>query len=364
LVSIRKQSVLKVKDVLDRLQSVHPFPLSGTLTVTDRCNLSCPHCCFPKENRQIDRELTTKEIFHLLEQLSHCGLLQLTITGGEPFVRPDIMDIIEKATRERFRITLKTNASLLDNKILSHLEKSTVAELHVSVYSDNPDEHDSFVGMNGAFERAKNALKSFRKIGRVVHANTIGMNWNSSRLTPLCDWYIQEEWPYTFDLRLVHQMDGNAEPIKFQLSEEDARRVTVDGRILKTDYFENESRIKGKNGICGIGVSTVAIAPNGDVWPCGRFSQSIGNIRAASFESIWRKSSLLEKLRSLKWEDDESCRNCKIISSCHRCPAAAMLEHGKYAKHGKGDCLIARIRAYSDPNRGFPEEDEITSEPY
>ncbi|MGC9469022.1 MAG: radical SAM protein, partial [Anaerolineae bacterium] len=70
-------------------------PLSGSLELTFRCNLRCKHCYLDGVHDGIpgQEELTTEEWYDLLDQMADMGTLWLLMTGGEPFVRPDFLDI-------------------------------------------------------------------------------------------------------------------------------------------------------------------------------------------------------------------------------------------------------------------------------
>jgi MoaA/NifB/PqqE/SkfB family radical SAM enzyme len=88
------------------------LPLDAMLEVTYRCNLSCVHC-FIEENTH--EELSTREIFDLLDQLAAAGTLTVTLTGGEALTREDFFDIAAYARHKAMAVNLMSNGTLIDD---------------------------------------------------------------------------------------------------------------------------------------------------------------------------------------------------------------------------------------------------------
>src|SRR4051812_38196380 len=81
-------------------------PLSVHMDLTYRCNERCVHCYLPHDDRG---EMTTAEITGVLDQLAEAGVFFLTLSGGEPFLRHDLFEIIQHARLRTFNVKLKTN---------------------------------------------------------------------------------------------------------------------------------------------------------------------------------------------------------------------------------------------------------------
>ncbi len=98
--------------------SLH-IPVSGSLEVTQRCNLRCMHCYIPLSKRKGPRkvELSISEIQHILDEIKEAGCLWLLLTGGEPLLRTDFLDIYKFAKHKGFLLTLFTNGTLLTPRI-------------------------------------------------------------------------------------------------------------------------------------------------------------------------------------------------------------------------------------------------------
>ena len=106
----------------DKIKS-RRFPLSGSLELTFRCNLRCAHCYAACGHEGIPQqaELSYAEILNIIDQIAEAGCLWLLLTGGEPLIRPDFVDIYAYAKRKGFLITLFTNATLITPEIVDIL---------------------------------------------------------------------------------------------------------------------------------------------------------------------------------------------------------------------------------------------------
>src|SRR5579875_3777027 len=100
------------------------IPLNGGRViweVTNECNYGCKYCIFASTGRKPEGELTTEEIFSALQQLRFQGFSHIKFTGGEPFLRDDMINILQEADKLGFQFDISTNASKLNEKIVEQL---------------------------------------------------------------------------------------------------------------------------------------------------------------------------------------------------------------------------------------------------
>lgn len=142
--------------------------------ITHSCNYGCSYCIFSCNREIIKNELTTEECFHVIDELVKHGFKHLKVTGGEPFLRQDIIKILEYASK-RMVTDISTNGSLITPKRVAELNKINLKMIHVSL-DGNKEEHESVRGKN-TYEstiRGLNALKDSKnkvRIGSVIHSN-------------------------------------------------------------------------------------------------------------------------------------------------------------------------------------------------
>jgi MoaA/NifB/PqqE/SkfB family radical SAM enzyme/dephospho-CoA kinase len=101
--------------------------------LTNSCNYCCKYCIFSSERMKIPNELSTNEVFRSLLELKSQGFTQIKFTGGEPFLRKDLFQILKKASDFGFGFDLSTNASLITNEIANNLRKLNIKMIHVSL---------------------------------------------------------------------------------------------------------------------------------------------------------------------------------------------------------------------------------------
>src|SRR3989338_2550985 len=108
------------------------FPLRMMFELTYRCNFKCGHCYVPPSYRR-KGELKTKEVFSILDELKEVGCFYLGFTGGEPFIRKDIIDILWYAKRKGFEVIIYTNGSLIDENLADELARLKPNKVDITI---------------------------------------------------------------------------------------------------------------------------------------------------------------------------------------------------------------------------------------
>lgn len=127
-------------------------------SVTGRCNFRCRHCYMDAPDTMLG-ELSTAEALSLIDQMAECGVLRVDITGGEPLVRSDLWQLIDRILSYKMTISqLYTNGWLLDETVLDEFEKRGLKP-EIAVSFDGVGWHDWMRRVTGAEEAALRALK-------------------------------------------------------------------------------------------------------------------------------------------------------------------------------------------------------------
>jgi len=113
----------------------------------------------------------------IIEVLRGKGVLFLTFTGGEPFIRNDAIKIMEFASQKDMALRIFTNGSLLSYEICERLKDLKILEVEMSIYGDE-NVHDSITGVNGSFKRLLKSLELLRKNGMKVNLKMVVMKRN------------------------------------------------------------------------------------------------------------------------------------------------------------------------------------------
>ncbi|HSA33914.1 MAG TPA: radical SAM protein [bacterium] len=323
---------------LKRYGEQHCIPIAATFSVTYRCPLACRHCFFDKKPATGDGELTLGEIEHILDQLREAGTLYLTLTGGEPFLRSDLLDIVAAARRRRFAVSILTSGYLCDDRTLDALATLWPESVQVSLYGPNAATHDHFTGVNGSFERAIGALRGLRDRGIAVTAAVSINTATAPTVRELTALMATERIPLSCNLTMLPARSGTTDPTALNLPEEELAALIADLAIPHGD------RLAGKapdDPPCAAARSVVALDPYGTVLPCHELDLSAGSLREKPFAELWRALPF-ENLRLLRFGDLADCPDCPYRAVCGRCTALALRTGAALTGHAALDCRTAR----------------------
>lgn len=109
--------------------------------ITNECNYACSYCIFASTGRKPQGELETSDIYRVLHELQEARFTHIKFTGGEPFLRPDMMDILDKSTQMNFIFDISTNASRFTEDIAYRLAQSSAEMIHISLDGHDSDTH-------------------------------------------------------------------------------------------------------------------------------------------------------------------------------------------------------------------------------
>jgi heme d1 biosynthesis radical SAM protein NirJ len=123
-----------------------------------RCNLTCKHCYSVSADKDFPNELSTKEVFHVMDDLKAFGVPVLILSGGEPLLHPDIFAIAQRAKAMGFYLSLSSNGTLINEANIEAIAK--VGFDYVGISLDGlPTTHDRFRRCPGAFEKALQGIR-------------------------------------------------------------------------------------------------------------------------------------------------------------------------------------------------------------
>lgn len=128
--------------------------------ITPYCNMNCKHCLF-YENTKLENkeELSTKEVYKIIDNLAkEKSLNAIWLSGGEPLLRKDIVEICKYISSYGIEPSLSTNGILLDKQKIEELSNAGVKYIHLSIDGAKPQTHDNLRGVKGSFNKLMNVL--------------------------------------------------------------------------------------------------------------------------------------------------------------------------------------------------------------
>ncbi len=327
------------------------IPMSGTLEITFRCNLNCVHCycnLTAKDPAAINEEMTRAEYFSILDQIADEGCLWLLITGGEPLIRKDFLDIYTYAKKRGFLITLFTNGTLITPKIADHLAEWPPHEMEITLYGTTQKTHERITGSHGSYQRCLQGIELLRERKIPLDIKTAVMTLNKKELPRIRAFAERLGMAFRFDPLLTSRLDGVQTPRQLRLSPQEV--VALDKADEKR---EQEWRKEFKKPVewlqpdklfpCGAGVTSFHIDPYGKMSICDMCRFHHYDLRAGSFQEGWEENIPL--LLDTRRETDSPCYTCPWTDQCYNCPGWSWMENGKMEEPMDYLCTITRLRA-------------------
>ena len=330
-------------------------PLNVHLDVTYRCNERCVHCYLDHEDHG---EMTTREIKDLLDQLASAGVFFLTLSGGEILLRKDFFEILAYARELTFCVKLKTNAIMIRRREAQRIRAFGVESIQVSIYSHRPEVHDAITKVKGSLERSLNAIRFLNSYGlKVIIANVL-MVQNRQDYPGVRALAAEIGVECTLDPTITPKMDGDRSVLNLNVDrlalEQVFRDQSLVGNVAEFCATSQKPDDDAMESLpCSAGHTSCYISPYGDVYPCVQFPLPSGNIRSQKFIDIWRNSTQLTEVRSIRLGDLPSCSKCVHGSTCTRCPGLAYME-GNMRGPSVQDCEKSFART------GIPSENLLS----
>ncbi|MEJ2717192.1 MAG: 12,18-didecarboxysiroheme deacetylase [Deltaproteobacteria bacterium] len=316
---------------------------------TRRCNLKCVHCYSRSEDRNYRGELSLEEGKSLIDDLAEFGSPVILFSGGEPLVRPDILDLIRYAADRGRRAVVSTNGTLITESIAARLSEIGVSYVGISL--DGLEAvHDAFRGVSGTFARVMRAIKHCQACGLKVGLRFTINRRNFQDIPGIFDLVEAQGIPRICFYHLVYAGRGT-DLVKEDLDHSQTREVvdtildrtgdlhrrgmpvevlTVDNhadgpytylKLEKEDparaaqVLELLKMNEGNNSGRGIG----CVSWDGEVY-ADQFwrHHSFGNVRERPFSEIWTdpNDEFLMKLKQKKLYVTGRCSQCRWLDIC------------------------------------------------
>jgi SynChlorMet cassette radical SAM/SPASM protein ScmE len=349
-------------------------PRTLDIEITARCNLRCRYCYF-FNNPAVDyRELPADEWLKFFAELGSLGIMNVTLAGGEPFIREDLPVLLEGIVRNRMRFSILSNGTLIDDEIATFIASTGRCErVQVSVDGSCAEIHDSCRG-KGSFDGAIRGIRTLKRhrvnveVRATIHRNNVndleniahllleeldlpGFSTNSAGYLGTCRLNaadvllnIQERQSAMATLlRLTEKYNGRISANAGPLTDARMWRRMEEARAKGTLGFTNGGRLTG----CGCPGSKISVRADGAIVPCNMLAHmELGRINQDSLAEVWQHSSALNQLRrrhTIPLGEFEFCAGCSYVPYCTgNCPGLAYTLTGK-VDHPSPDACLRRF---------------------
>jgi MoaA/NifB/PqqE/SkfB family radical SAM enzyme len=266
-------------------------PLVTTMAITSKCALDCYHC---SEGYKKNHELPLQVVLDTIDQVVEAGCPAIALTGGEPFMRREILEIIDRIPMSVIKV-IYTSGIGLDHELAAELNRRWNILACFSIDRPDPDEHDRLRGRKGSYEAAMRGIELLSR-GRVeLHVSTIttrplvlsgelvGFTRMLRKKGVACMQFFQPR-PVG---RLEYGLDLFLRPEDEQKLIETVRDILLDPEAPLVLSYPSIERVEAM-GCCG-GYARVCIDSHGHVCPCDFLPLSFGLLTEEPFPVIWKR---------------------------------------------------------------------------
>ncbi|MEK6936803.1 MAG: radical SAM protein [Nanoarchaeota archaeon] len=311
-------------------------PFHGSIVVTYKCNLRCPMCFLWKGPGEYDKqhdkkELSTEEMYNLIDDFAEIGTAGIGFTGGEPILRPDMLDLI-KYTKQKGMVThMSSNGTIIASKqIARKVVESGLDAIGFSVDGALPETHDAIRG-NGSYEKVLQAIdnivelrKELKSRIKIVVVNVVS-NYNVDQLIDLVT-ILKKKGVDHISFMPFHDIGlfstGKENSSEFKIDEEKIEKLNravdqlinirqkskaIENSLAYLKLFKDAFAHKKLPFSCYAGYATLCIGAYGDIYPC--FPRMEGevdkgpNIRKTPLKEYWYSNEIKN--------DREKVRECR-----------------------------------------------------
>lgn len=301
-------------------------PLYGGFELTPRCNFNCRMCYvhLPDSENVRKRELSTSEVFDIIDKACNAGMLYATLSGGECLLRKDFEEIYMFLIRHGVKVILKTNGFFI-RKFIPLFKSYPPYKISVTFYGSNDDIYEKVTGVRG-FEVVKNALKSITELHIPLTVSVTPSRFCFEDVPNIIKFLSQNQYKYIISPFLIPPRDGIERDDYYLTPEEQLQMFLNIRKLLGKPIYENDSDslpLPGGNvsqsasGIeCSAGSYRFNVTWDGFMVPCYCYDAPRIDIRRCGFSEAWRQ--LTEN--NQKVVQPVECEVCSYKKICVFCP--------------------------------------------
>lgn len=327
--------------------------VSATIDITTSCNLSCKHCRLER----LTYDMCLDEIETVCKKLHEYSTRMIFVSGGEPLIRKDIVEVVRLIKKYIPIITINTNGLLLNRELLEELIDAGVNYFQVSL-DGLEEEHEKIRG-EGTFKKTIENMKLICEYKDKVrlHVSSVVSKLNINKMDIFVD-YLENKMQLPIQIiGFKRYVPKNIMAGKYNLGKDGLKQMWENVQQITTKYrgkveivcdfpiknvFNKEKAefVMKKYNLecagCSAATSGPAIRSDGSVSPCSLLDVSYGNLVENSIEQIY-ESDIFENL--IKRKLTGKCGECLYCQICGGCRAAAYLINGDYLSEDP-ECYI------------------------
>lgn len=312
----------EINKYLDNYFTNKPHLMNAMIELTTSCNERCVHCYHPDwKNVFLDKEVVKK----FLREAKDLGCLNVSFTGGEPFLHKDIKEILEYAHELDLVIAILTNGTLITEEKVKLLKELEIDSIQLSIYSLDPDIHDSITQIPGSLKKTMKALSLLMENEIYVIVSAPIMRKNINCISKVKKWAEENKLDFRTDYDLIRKFSSeNENSMKILKSQYSEVINLYDYRNNNDSFKGKESSFNKERSVCSAGKNAITLGSDGNYYSCMTLKRKdliVGNVKDKTLEYHWNNSEVLKGLRRLKTANLTKCKNCNYSKLCKICLA-------------------------------------------
>lgn len=313
--------------------------------LTKKCNLRCKHCYVPDYSNHAKRvnvsQMTFDDVRDLISQIDEMGVMELQLTGGEPFILPHILDIIKEAQSRLIPCSVFTNGTLMTEQIFRYISENNHGLIFYISLDGYQKTHDAFRRHRGSFRKTVETIKRLLQMDCDVRINTSIGRHNIAEMRKFIE-FVKNEFGVLHRLVTIEPI-GRANT-EMTISAEEFVDLLQESNNTFEFLDSHDSIADWSTPACGIGSSMLFIDAYGNVSFCPTLTQRenpeflAGNVTCSSLKDIWENSLVFKKIRGFQCREVKQCRFRELCKG--GCRSRAYLSAGDINSPDLAMCLL------------------------
>ncbi len=333
------------RDFIDKAKQQR-LPLAGGIDLTSRCNLSCVHCYVQRGSDE--PEMPTSRILEIVDEIAAAGCMDMLVTGGEPLLHGDFVEIYRYMKFKGMLVTVFTNGTLVTDEIAALFAELPPYAVEISLYGATDATSDSITGVEESMSKCLGGVKKL--LGHDVKnvlLKTMLMTSNRHEYYAMEALAVKMGLKWRMDAAINARVNGDTGPLSLRVSAEEAieKEFALEARLLDMKkYYESCVALPAGDRlyVCGAGVCGFHIDAYGNLLPCLMPTGIKYRLEKGNFLDSWH--SVINDILNKRARKDYPCRGCKYVALCCACPAVSGLETGDEQKPSAYMCEMGKLR--------------------
>ncbi|MDD3896465.1 MAG: radical SAM protein [Candidatus Peribacteraceae bacterium] len=321
---------------------------SADVELTHLCNCRCRFCYLASYENS---GLRLEELQRIGSALKDAGVIFTSLTGGELFLRPDAMDILQLFTDLNFMLEIKSNGTLLDAAKIETLARLPIFDMQISIY-ETADGFSATTQRSYPFTQVTESIKQLASSEVPLTLSVTVGKHNVDRLDEIHHALKQiADIAIFYSPYITPRRSGADDGITFRLSTTEMQEKLLPF-LRRTGNFSKMEPYRDCTAClhpCTAGITQVAIDPLGNLYPCLDLPVVIGNVRHGDVDTLLSSATRGQAMSRFRMADMAQCLECDVREYCDSCVGISLLENGTHTRPARHKCDVVRFFTLNEP---------------